>query len=420
MLEFGPVLLGRRVGTRGNQKEQNEIELQPISSISPVNMAPCTATKLNGEPCTAPAKKGSTFCGRHGGNAKEVVPQCRHRYNWRGQRRRCSKNATTEGFCAKHHVKLEKKRKRKESGDWVNRIWREIERLIWEDDDVARCARMIEAAFAEERIISEHYIDLSRRYADEVARYDQVERIRGRRPFVEPVFPPVRNYDQILQLADQLILWGPQGTPDRPGLNPQWLDDMIIPPPPPVPEGLGELGRLAYDNQNVHTREVNENVNTSLDILLGVRDPVNGFEGYWSHFPKTKENRAMRKDMFRWYNTETCRSESDWLYRKTLDGLWTLIDRSPFKDELVVRLTQEADESVGQCCDGHIARLCNVMVGFDAAFKAPVSATEILGDRIGAIAAMDLSVEAKVVEAWRAFEELHIDHETRKEWISAL
>jgi hypothetical protein len=99
--------------------------------------------------------------------------------------------------------------------------------------------------------------------------------------------------------------------------------------------------------------------------------------------------------------------------------LWTLITRSPFKDELTVRLTQELDESVETCGDGHIARLCNVMVGFDEAFKTPVSVAEVLGDRIGAIAVRELTIEEKVVEAWAAFEELSIDHEARKDWISA-
>ena len=377
-------------------------------------MAICKATKKNGEKCTAPAKKGSTFCGRHGGMMKATAPQCRHRYSWRGQRRRCPKDATTEGFCAKHHAKIEMRRKRKESDEWIRRAWREIERLIWENE-IGRAARMVESA--EANVLPDHYVHLAQRFGNEVAHYDQVERLLGRRPFAEPVFPPVRNYDGILQLADQDRLWAPQGVPDRPGLAADWLEDRVL--PPAIPEGLGEMGRLAHDNQNVHTREVNENVNTSLDILLCVRNPINGFAGYWTYFPLNRETRRMHNDMERWYNTESCRTESDWLYRKTLDGLWTLIAASPFKDELMVRLTQEADESVGMCCDGHIARLCNVMVGFDAAFKAPVSVAEILGDKIGAIAALDLSVEAKVVEAWKAFEELHIDHETRKEWISA-
>jgi hypothetical protein len=220
-------------------------------------------------------------------------------------------------------------------------------------------------------------------------------------------------------LADQDRLWGPQGTPERPGLSQEWLDDQVVPPAPAPPVHAGEVGRLAFDPQNVHTREVNGLVNESLDILLSVSEPVNGFAGYWAMFPLTRENRAMYRDMEKWYNTQSCRSEDDWLYRRTLDGLWTLITRSPFKDELSVRLTQELDESVGVCCDGHIARLCNVMVGFDEAFKTPVSAAEILGDRIGAIAVRELTIEEKVVEAWAAFEELSIDHEARKEWISA-
>jgi hypothetical protein len=293
----------------------------------------------------------------------------------------------------------------------------ELQRLIWEENDPVRAVHVLERLDDEGRFIPQDYLNMATALGNEVARFDQAERVLGRRPFAEPVYPPVRPYDTVLQLADQDQLWGPQGTPDRPGLHPAWLEDLVI--PPPIPEGLGEMGRLAYDTQNVHTREVNDNVSNSLDLLLAVRDPVNGFEGYWSNFPETKENRKMHKDMKKWYDTESCRSDEDWLYRKTLDGLWTLIDRSPFRDELMVRLTQEADESVGMCCDGHIARLCNVMVGFDAAFKAPISPAEILGDKIAAIAALDLSVEAKVVEAWTAFEALHIDHETRKDWISA-
>ncbi len=380
-------------------------------------MESCNAIKTNGHRCTAAPKNGTPYCGRHGGNDKRTTPACRHRYLYRGQRRQCPKDAGIEGYCAKHLRIVERKRKRRESYDWMRRTMPELQRLIWEENDPVRAVHVLERLDDEGRFIPQDYLNMATALGNEVARFDQAERVLGRRPFAEPVYPPVRPYDTVLQLADQDQLWGPQGTPDRPGLHPAWLEDLVI--PPPIPEGLGEMGRLAYDTQNVHTREVNDNVSNSLDLLLAVRDPVNGFEGYWSNFPETKENRKMHKDMKKWYDTESCRSDEDWLYRKTLDGLWTLIDRSPFRDELMVRLTQEADESVGMCCDGHIARLCNVMVGFDAAFKAPISPAEILGDKIAAIAALDLSVEAKVVEAWTAFEALHIDHETRKDWISA-
>ncbi len=376
-------------------------------------MATCNAMKSNGDQCTAKCTGDSPYCGRHGG----VGGACRHRYFYKGKRQSCAKAATDAGYCAKHFAMMERKRKRRESREWVGRIWRESLRMIWEENDLVRAARFIRVHEEEGHILPEDFVSLTTQFGNEVAHYDQTERLLGRRRFDEPVFPPVRDYDYLLAIADQDRLWGPQGTPDRPGLAREWIDDMIIPPAPPA--HAGEVGRLAFDPQNVHTREVNGVVNESLDILLSVSEPVNGFDGYWAMFPVTRENRHMHRDMKKWYNTQSCRSEDDWLYRKVLDGLWTLISRSPFKDELSVRLTQELDESVDTCCDGHIARLCNVMVGFDEAFKTPVSVAEVLGDRIGAIAARELSVEEKVVEAWAAFEELSIGHEARKEWISA-
>ena len=384
------------------------------------NMAICTATKHDGNRCTAPAKAGSHFCGRHGGVVDEVArgPMCRHRYHWRGRSKRCTKDATTEGFCQKHHEIEERRRKRRESAQWMTRVWDEMMRMVWEENDIVRAARFLNVHEEQGHFYGDHYVVMGRRFGNEIAHYDQVERLLGRRRFDEPVFPPIRDYDVLLDLADQDRLWVPQGTPDRPGMAEDWLEDRVLPPAPP--EHAGEVGRLAFDPQNVHTREVNGIVNESLDILLSVSEPVNGFKGYWEAFPLTRDNRTMYRDMEKWYNTQSCRSEDDWMYRRVLDGLWTLIIRSPFKDELMVRLTQELDESVATCCDGHIARLCNVMVGFDEAFKTPISVVEVLGDRIGAIAARELTIEEKVVEAWTAFEELSIDHETRKEWISAL
>jgi hypothetical protein len=379
-------------------------------------MATCNATKQNGEQCGAKCAGESPFCKRHAG----VEGACRHRYFYKGKRHSCTKMANDTGYCAKHHEMVERKRKQKEMREWANRIWREVQRMVWDENELLNAARFIRFHQEQGHIDDDHFLNMTTLFGNEVARYDQSERLLGRRPFDEPVFPPVREYDPLLSLADQENLWGPQGTPDRPGLSQEWLDDMVMAPVPLPPAHAGEVGRLAFDPQNVHTREVNSVVSEGLDILLSVTDPVNGFEGYWATVPLTRKNRAMHRDMEKWYNTESCRSESDWLYRKVLDGLWTLINRSAFRDELMDRLTQELDESVTMCCDGHIARLCNVMVGFDDAFRSPVSISEVLGNRIGAISALDISVEAKVIEAWGVFEELHVDHETRKEWISAL
>ena len=76
-------------------------------------------------------------------------------------------------------------------------------------------------------------------------------------------------------------------------------------------------------------------------------------------------------------------------------------------------------ESLGKCCEGHISRLCNVLVGFDDSFKPVVSAGELLQQKLAAIAERDIQVEYKVGEAWILFEELGIPIEERNAWIEA-
>ena len=110
----------------------------------------------------------------------------------------------------------------------------------------------------------------------------------------------------------------------------------------------------------------------------------------------------------------------DFLYRRALDGLWTRIKASPHRVELTERLWQECSEACEMCCDGHLARLCNVMVGFDDAFKPPVSAGELLQQRIASIAEMELDIHYKVGEAWKVFEELAIPMAERIPWLEAL
>jgi hypothetical protein len=66
-----------------------------------------------------------------------------------------------------------------------------------------------------------------------------------------------------------------------------------------------------------------------------------------------------------------------------------------------------------------MSRLGNVLVGFTEEVKAEVSLGEILQQRMGAIAAKDVSVLHKVTEAWFAMEELKVPQEERNAWIEA-
>ena len=70
--------------------------------------------------------------------------------------------------------------------------------------------------------------------------------------------------------------------------------------------------------------------------------------------------------------------KQDLLYRRILRGLWAKIKTfdDSIKRELSLRLWEECQESVEMCYDGHVSRLTNVLVGFDEAYKTPISIME--------------------------------------------
>lgn len=135
----------------------------------------------------------------------------------------------------------------------------------------------------------------------------------------------------------------------------------------------------------------------------------------WSEILKTLN------DINRWFNTKSCRSENDLLYKRILRGVVAKINNSEpdLRAELYARLREECFESVGMCCEGHISRLCNVFVGFDEAFKPPVSIGEILQNTMAAIAGLDASEEEKRRRANSFFDQHGTPQEERAAWLEA-
>lgn len=200
-------------------------------------------------------------------------------------------------------------------------------------------------------------------------------------------------------------------------------------PPPPPPPPIRDLARLAADNQNVHTRQVTEQTNKATEKLLAVKVPETQqtektLALVWLGGLDVAHNKYLRvaTDINKWFNTKDCRSPNDNLYRKMLRGLVALIGSEKDderKTELYRRCWEECYEAVGMCCEGHISRLCNVMVGFDESFEPPVSFGEILQSKMAAIAGMDVSEEDKRKQATAFFDEHNVPQEERAAWLDA-
>jgi hypothetical protein len=194
------------------------------------------------------------------------------------------------------------------------------------------------------------------------------------------------------------------------------------------PAATTQLARIARDNQNVHTNPVVQQTNQNLKKLLEVNDPIPAdmdkigitwiiYEvGSWKNVGETID------DMQRWYDVETCKSENDWLYRKALDGLYTYLKRLPkeLEQELWRRFYEECMESVSMCCEGHLSRLANVMVGFDDSFVAQRPIGEILQEKMAAVSALGVPLEMKLIHARAILRELAIPQDQHQSWLDAL
>lgn len=190
---------------------------------------------------------------------------------------------------------------------------------------------------------------------------------------------------------------------------------------------LQTLAGIAGDRQNIHTAVISTQTNQGLKVLFEQvvpPDQATIFEivTAWRELKVAEINeiQSVLQDMAEWYTRSMCRAEGDFLYMRVLDHLWSLILHSEENTELVKRLYQECFEAKGMCCDGHINRLVNVMVGFHDAFNPPLSPKEILQNKMSAIAMRDGSLDDKIKEAMEVFEEVKLPEEERQVWLDSL
>ena len=207
----------------------------------------------------------------------------------------------------------------------------------------------------------------------------------------------------------------------------QWPADAA-----PRPAARTELEHFSRDTQNIHTRVVTQQTTAALDILLNANVPSDQntlselntcFKGLViDSRVKTSIDKIgeICRDIKRWYKVGTCRMEGDFLYKRTLDGLWSKMKTSALRKELELRLWQEMEDSLGMCCDGHISRLTNVLSGFDDAFAPQLSLAEQLQNRMAVIAGMEGGIILQVAEAMAAFKELKLPQEEWEAWVDAL
>lgn len=195
----------------------------------------------------------------------------------------------------------------------------------------------------------------------------------------------------------------------------------------PKIEAKDELAALARDTQNVHTGVVNKQTRTSMNLMISATVPKGQRtldEILTAWVMDLKIGAAMSevyKDMLYWADKNMIINDGDYLYRRALRGLWAKIKSYDYETrmELTKRLWEECNESVGMCAQGHLSRLANVLVGFDAQFKSPQSLKESLQEALAYISTLEEPVESKILKATQLMDELELPQEERQVWLDA-
>jgi len=203
--------------------------------------------------------------------------------------------------------------------------------------------------------------------------------------------------------------------------------DFHVPAPPPaVPHGAV----FAADPQNVHRREVSAQTNKATEFLLKINVPIETAAHLWrdvavafaalsdGDYAVENFNDVMR-DVEKGWKMKTCREEGDHLYMLLMDGLVTYIKTSEHKEDLWKRLWQECSDAVGMCCEGHISRLCNVLVGYVEGLDPPVALGELIQQKMAAIAGQEIPEADKRRMANQFFEEHAVPEAERAAWLDA-
>ena len=199
----------------------------------------------------------------------------------------------------------------------------------------------------------------------------------------------------------------------------------------PMPGPNQREAQLAADSQNVHTPEVGKQMNDSLAILLAIEVPITQQDttkeilASWQRQGHSLADiTTVYHDLVGWWNKTLIFVAGDKTYKRALRGLWWTIKqyKGEVRDELEKRLWDECRDAAipySVCAQGHLARLTNVMVGFDDAFVPPVPIGEILQQKMAAISEMDIEYDQQIKMAEEVLAELKIPAAEHSNWLAA-
>jgi len=190
------------------------------------------------------------------------------------------------------------------------------------------------------------------------------------------------------------------------------------------PEGSVDLAALARDQESVHRSSVQ--TTTQKGVLALMARPVREGQETLSEVVQVLNERrivrfssegtreraiaALTEDYF---NTEAFSTK----YGDVLDRVWAFIHPHEEREQLIVRLAQEICDGMGTCGNVIMARLVNVLQGYDDTLEFDVP-RELFQNKFAQL--RNRPVSERAVAANEVFREFNIPEEERNVWLTPL
>lgn len=187
---------------------------------------------------------------------------------------------------------------------------------------------------------------------------------------------------------------------------------------------MGDLEVFARDNQNVHTRQVVENVKLTVRKILEIEIPPE-FETETLRTPGEiilvcGLSKKAAWQMMAKYCSEESIYEMEGIYPKVLNAVWQFIHHSEDREDLIKILKSEMEDNIGMCAQGNLSRLCNILNGYlDGIQLDTESLSEKIGKRIAPLMEIESIIE-RVERGYQIMRELNVPANEWEVWITPL
>lgn len=188
------------------------------------------------------------------------------------------------------------------------------------------------------------------------------------------------------------------------------------------PVGTIDLQAFAVDAESVHRSSVQTMIVASLDIVFTypvAKDTFNEILGMFMERWPIAVLRPVVHQLAIDYDTLVIPlMDRTVKYSEVLDRVWAFLKSSEHRTELVKRLFEELQDGHLTCPNGRLARLLNVLQGYDLCLPVLEDRGVLLQNRMAMIAGLPL--KERLLEATKTFEELGVSKNEQGSWLESL